>query len=179
MTCKGDASSCKRVSGGRKQVVNLQFLQKFIKAKGLKMIDIARKLELNSAQPLYYCFKEDDMKLSMIYKIFDVYGYDVTFSLGEQQEFIHVDMVLEDNTEEYGGVKLERLAFLKQGLENENVNVTKLCEAMDMAKSTIYYWYNHDDCNLSQIVKVSEITKIPLNIKIRPKTTGLVAGFKK
>ena len=80
-------------------------------------------------------------------------------------------MVLEEAPSEYG--ELRRLNFLKQGLENENINITKMCEAMDMAKSTIYYWFKHDDCNISQIVKITETIHIPLNIKIRPINTNV------
>ena len=146
----------------------LSFLKQFMAKLGLNVADVATKLNLSSAQPLYYAFKRDDMMLSMLLDIFSAYGYDISFGFIRDNEYLQVDMDLGPDQKYSAEDRNRRLFFLREMLDN-GVNIAELCNTLHMAKSTIYYWFNHDDCHLSQVVAIAEVVGIPLKIKIRPK----------
>ena len=59
---------------GQWNLVHLKFLTDFMEETGLTTAAVAELLGI-SRQAVYYWFKKDDVKISVIYKLFEVYGY--------------------------------------------------------------------------------------------------------
>ena len=56
----------------------IKFLTDFMEETGLTIANIAELVGL-SRQAVYYWFKKDEVRLSLIYKLFEAYNYNIEF----------------------------------------------------------------------------------------------------
>lgn len=75
----------RNVRSGSYPLKNLKFLYDFAVEMNLTVGDLAARMGL-SRQSVYYWFKKDDVKISNIYRLFDVLGYEIRFSLTDMNE---------------------------------------------------------------------------------------------
>ena len=59
---------------GQWNLVHLKFLTDFMEETGLTTASVAELVGI-SRQAVYYWFKKDNVRISMIYKLFEAYGY--------------------------------------------------------------------------------------------------------
>ena len=63
---------------GKWNLTHLKFLTDFMEETGLTIANIAELVGL-SRQAVYYWFKKDEVRLSLIYKLFEAYNYNIEF----------------------------------------------------------------------------------------------------
>ena len=96
---------------GQWNLVHLKFLTDFMEETGLTTASVAELVGI-SRQAVYYWFKKDNVRISMIYKLFEAYGYKIEFDLIKERptegEPARVEMEVE--RESKTGKRLELLA---------------------------------------------------------------------
>lgn len=90
MTCLNKHRSdgekkARNVRSGSYPLKNLKFLYDFAAEMNLTVGDLAARMGL-SRQSVYYWFKKDDVKISNIYRLFDLLGYEIRFSLTDMKD---------------------------------------------------------------------------------------------
>ena len=120
-----------------------------------------------SRQAVYYWFKKDDVKISVIYKLFEVYGYKIEFDLIKERtsegEPAKVEMQVQ-RKQKTG----KRLEFLASALKRYNIYREDISPKMGIGNTTIYYWLSHDDVFISYIYKLAELAGLKVTIRITP-----------
>lgn len=128
---------------GQWNLVHLKFLTDFMEETGLTTASVAELLGI-SRQAVYYWFKKDDVKISVIYKLFEVYGYKIEFDLIKERnsegEPAKVEMQVQ-RKQKTG----KRLEFLASALKRYNIYREDISPKMGIGNTTIYYWLSHDD----------------------------------
>ena len=69
---------------GQWNLVHLKFLTDFMEETGLTTASVAELVGI-SRQAVYYWFKKDNVRISMIYKLFEAYGYRIEFDLVKER----------------------------------------------------------------------------------------------
>ena len=151
---------------GQWNLVHLKFLTDFMEETGLTTASVAELVGI-SRQAVYYWFKKDNVRLSMIYKLFEAYGYKIEFDLIKERpvegETARVEMEVE--REQKSGKRLE---FLASALKRYNIYREEISPKMGIGGTTIYYWLSHDDVFISYIYQLAEVAGLKLTIKITP-----------
>ena len=147
-------------------LVHLKFLTDFMEETGLTTASIAELVGI-SRQAVYYWFKKDDVKISMIYNLFEAYGYKIEFDLIKERaadgEPARVEMAVERKQ-----TTGKRLEFLASALKRYNIYREDISPKMGIGNTTIYYWLSHDDVFISYIYQLAEVAGLRLSIKITP-----------
>jgi transcriptional regulator with XRE-family HTH domain len=151
---------------GQWNLVHLKFLTDFMEETGLTTASVAELLGI-SRQAVYYWFKKDDVKISVIYKLFEVYGYKIEFDLIKERtsegEPAKVEMQVQ-RKQKTG----KRLEFLASALKRYNIYREDISPKMGIVNTTIYYWLSHDDVFISYIYKLAELAGLKVTIRITP-----------
>ena len=151
---------------GQWNLVHLKFLTDFMEETGLTTASVAELLGI-SRQAVYYWFKKDDVKISVIYKLFEVYGYKIEFDLIKERnsegEPAKVEMQVQ-RKQKTG----KRLEFLASALKRYNIYREDISPKMGIGNTTIYYWLSHDDVFISYIYKLAELAGLKVTIRITP-----------
>ena len=151
---------------GQWNLVHLKFLTDFMEETGLTTASVAELVGI-SRQAVYYWFKKDNVRISMIYKLFEAYGYKIDFDLIKDRptegEPAKVEMEVE--REKKTGKKLE---FLASALKRYNIYREDISPKMGIGNTTIYYWLSHDDVFISYIYQLAEVAGLRVSIKITP-----------
>ena len=151
---------------GQWNLVHLKFLTDFMEETGLTTASVAELLGI-SRQAVYYWFKKDDVKISMIYNLFEAYGYKIEFDLIKERaadgEPARVEMAVERKQ-----TTGKRLEFLASALKRYNIYREDISPKMGIGNTTIYYWLSHDDVFISYIYQLAEVAGLRLSIKITP-----------
>ena len=133
---------------------------------GLTTASVAELVGI-SRQAVYYWFKKDDVKISMIYNLFEAYGYKIEFDLIKERaadgEPARVEMAVERKQ-----TTGKRLEFLASALKRYNIYREDISPKMGIGNTTIYYWLSHDDVFISYIYQLAEVAGLRLSIKITP-----------
>ena len=151
---------------GQWNLVHLKFMTDFMEEAGLTTASVAELVGI-SRQAVYYWFKKDDVKISMIYNLFEAYGYNIEFDLIKERpsegEPARVEM--EVQRKQTTGKRLE---FLASALKRYNIYREDISPKMGIGNTTIYYWLSHDDVFISYIYKLAEVAGLKVVIKITP-----------
>ena len=151
---------------GQWNLVHLKFLTDFMEETGLTTASVAELVGI-SRQAVYYWFKKDDVKISMIYNLFEAYGYKIEFDLIKERaadgEPARVEMAVERKQ-----TTGKRLEFLASALKRYNIYREDISPKMGIGNTTIYYWLSHDDVFISYIYQLAEVAGLRLSIKITP-----------
>ena len=151
---------------GQWNLVRLKFLTDFMEETGLTTASVAELVGI-SRQAVYYWFKKDDVKISMIYNLFEAYGYKIEFDLIKERaadgEPARVEMAVERKQ-----TTGKRLEFLASALKRYNIYREDISPKMGIGNTTIYYWLSHDDVFISYIYQLAEVAGLRLSIKITP-----------
>ncbi len=152
---------------GKWNLTHLKFLTDFMEETGLTTATVAELVGI-SRQAVYYWFKRDDVRLSMIYKLFEAYNYRIEFDFIKERstegEAAKVEMEVEREPETSG----KRLAFLASALKRYSIYREEVQPKMNVGTTTIYYWLSHDDVFISYMYKFAEVTGLKFSIKITP-----------
>lgn len=158
---------------GQWNLVHLKFLIDFMEETGLTTASVAELVGI-SRQAVYYWFKKDNVRISMIYKLFEACGYKIEFDLIKARptegEPAMVEMKVE--REKKSGKNLE---FLASALKRYNINREEIQPKMGLGRTTIYYWLSHDDVFISYIYQLAEIAGLKVSIKITPDKSPAVS----
>ena len=104
---------------GQWNLVHLKFLTDFMEETGLTTASVAELVGI-SRQAVYYWFKKDNVRISMIYKLFEAYGYKIEFDLIKERptegEPARVEMEVERESKTD-----KRLEFLASALKRYNI----------------------------------------------------------
>ena len=150
---------------GQWDVARLRFLVDFMKAAGVTTGRAAELMGL-TRQAVYHWFVKDDMKMSQVYKLFELCGYRIVFEMeGEslQNELpvsVSMSVICPEGT--------QRLAFLKTAFDRYNVSKESLAEKLNVGKATLYNWLKSDDCFLSYVYAIAVAEGWRLAIRIEP-----------
>lgn len=155
----------RNVRSGSYPLKNLKFLYDFAAEMNLTVGDLAARMGL-SRQSVYYWFKKDDVKISNIYRLFDVLGYEIRFSLTDMKEEANPNVKVTSKL--YSPETPKNLDFLTIALNQYRINKTDLCRDLNLGATTIYSWQVHDDCFMSYIFRIAEMRGLRLNIDINP-----------
>ena len=151
---------------GQWNLVHLKFLTDFMEETGLTTASVAELVGI-SRQAVYYWFKKDDVKISMIYNLFEAYGYKIEFDLIKERaadgEPARVEMAVERKQ-----TTGKRLEFLASALKRYNIYREDISPKMGIGNTTIYYWLSHDDVFISYIYQLAEVAGLKVSIKITP-----------
>ena len=151
---------------GQWNLVHLKFLTDFMEETGLTTASVAELVGI-SRQAVYYWLKKDDVKISMIYNLFEAYGYKIEFDLIKERaadgEPARVEMAVERKQ-----TTGKRLEFLASALKRYNIYREDISPKMGIGNTTIYYWLSHDDVFISYIYQLAEVAGLRLSIKITP-----------
>lgn len=152
---------------GKWNLTHLKFLTDFMEETGLTIANIAELVGL-SRQAVYYWFKKDEVRLSLIYKLFEAYNYNIEFDFirdrSTEGEPAKVEMEVERQKMPGG----KRLEFLASALKRYNIARDDVQPKMNVGTTTIYYWLSHDDVFISYMYKFAEVTGLRFAIKITP-----------
>ena len=158
-------------TGKDRQIVNLKFLDDFMKRMGLTNNSLSKALNI-SRQAVGYWFSHDDATLSKLEDVFDTLGYKLTFNLVpnhpidlDNKANVQMRLALENDALIYG----PRLDFLNKVIKAYKLNKAELTKKMNVSATTIYYWQSHDDCLISNLYKFAECADFHLDIRIDPK----------
>lgn len=162
---KQDVNRAGNFKDGQWDVARLRFLVDFMKAAGLTTVKLADLMGV-SRQAVYYWFVKDDMRMSQIYRIFELCGYIIHFELqGEMPQSV-LPVVINMSVVNPDGHR--RLAFLKSALERHSITRDRVAEKIGVGKSTVYNWFKEDDCFISYVYDIAMAENMRLAIRIEP-----------
>lgn len=145
---------------------NLRFLVDFMKAAGVSTNQAAELMGV-SRQAVWHWFAKDDMKLSQIYRLFELCGYRITFELDKETPQNSLPVVVTMSVMNPAG--LQRLGFLKTALDKHDITKESLAEKINVGKATLYNWFKSDDCFISYVYAIAMAEDMKLSIRIEPK----------
>lgn len=137
-----------------KKAKKLSFLEDFLERQGADINEITRRLGMYK-KSLSQKIINDDMKISEIIEIYDLYNYDIIFTL------------LDTTPPE---IITSRMGFLNEFIIKKNLTIkeiTKKCEFPHTKLKTILL---NDNSKISVIYKISEAYNSPLRIIERQRT---------
>ena len=144
---------------------NLRFLVDFMKAAGVSTNQAAELMGV-SRQAVWHWFAKDDMKLSQIYRLFELCGYRITFELDKETPQNSLPVVVTMSVVNPAG--LQRLGFLKAALDKHDITKESLAEKINVGKATLYNWFKSDDCFISYVYAIAVAEDMKLSIRIEP-----------
>ena len=144
---------------------NLRFLVDFMKAAGVSTNQAAELMGV-SRQAVWHWFAKDDMKLSQIYRFFELCGYRITFDLDKETPQNSLPVVVTMSVVNPAG--LQRLGFLKAALDKHDITKESLAEKINVGKATLYNWFKSDDCFISYVYAIAVAEDMKLSIRIEP-----------
>lgn len=150
---------------GQWNVARLRFLVDFMKASGVTTMRVAELMGL-SRQAVWHWYVKDDMKLSQVYRLFELCGYRIIFELEGGQSPNELPVTVSMSVVSPEGT--QRLAFLKSALDRYNVSKESLAAKLNVGKATLYNWLKSDDCFLSYIYAIAVAEGWRLSIRIEP-----------
>ena len=149
-----------------KQEVNrLKFLEDFMKAAGVSTSRLAGLMGI-TRQSVHHWFVKDDMKISQVFRLFELCGYRVEFALAKDapQSGLPVDVCMTVVNPEGP----QRLAFLNNALNTHSITREHLAETLQIGKATVYNWFKSDDCFISYNYAAAVAYGVRLSIRILP-----------
>ena len=152
----------------KEQVVNLKFLDRFIKKMKWTKPQFAEKIGMTKAN-IYHWFKVDDIQLTTLNSAFEKIGYEVIFTMdmprrrGDEEINISIDEKDEPTT----GPK-KNLEFLRRALYDNDIDQNALSRKLGIDVETIDYWFRHDKCYISYFFQIAKYTGMKLKIDIKP-----------
>ena len=150
------------------QVVNLKFLDKFIKKMKWTKPQFAEKIGMTKAN-IYHWFKVDDIQLTTLNNAFEKIGYEVVFTMdmpkkrGEEE----INISLDEKDKPSVGPK-KNLEFLRRALYDNDIDQNALSKKLGIDVETIDYWFRHDKCYISYFFQIAKYTGMKLRIDIQP-----------
>lgn len=144
----------------------LKFLADFMKAAGLTTNYVAELMGL-SRQAVWHWFAKDDMKMSQIYRLFELCGYRILFGLDKEVPGNGLPVKVTMSVINPDGP--QRLSFLKTALDRHDISRESLAGKLNVGKATLYNWFKADDCFLSYIYAIAVAEGMSLSISIEPK----------
>ena len=144
----------------------LKFLADFMKAAGLTINYVAELMGL-SRQAVWHWFAKDDMKMSQIYRLFELCGYRILFVLDKEVPGNGLPVKVTMSVINPDGP--QRLSFLKTALDRHDISRENLAGKLNVGKATLYNWFKADDCFLSYIYAIAVAEGMSLSISIEPK----------
>ena len=152
----------------KEQVVNLKFLDRFIKKMKWTKPQFAEKIGMTKAN-IYHWFKVDDIQLTTLNSAFEKIGYEVIFTMdmprrrGDEEINISID----EKDEPTAGPK-KNLEFLRRALYDNDIDQNALSRKLGIDVETIDYWFRHDKCYISYFFLIAKYTGMKLKIDIKP-----------
>ena len=143
------------------ELKNLRFLGEFMAATGLTTSSAGEKIGISQVS-IYYWLKKDDAKLSAVMNLIEACGYRMTISI-VSEDLESDNFSIELKPTESG----KRLAFLADALKD--VDKEEVAKKIEMGYSTVYYWLEHDDINISYIYRIADAIGRKVKITIRPR----------
>ena len=149
------------------QVVNLKFLDRFIKTMKWTKPQFAEMIGMTKAN-VYHWFKVDDIQLTTLNSAFEKIGYEVVFSMDMPQkkgaEIINIELDDKDKA----SVPKKNLDFLHKALYENDIDQRALSKKLGIDVETIDYWFRHDKCYISYFFSIARYTGMKLKIDIKP-----------
>lgn len=127
---------------------NLAFLVDFLDRQGTNLNELSRRLGMYKTT-LTKKFENDDMKISEIIEIYDLYNYDIIFTLNDC-----------DQTE----IRTTRLGFLKEFQKAHNLTNKDITDKCEFNKNKLSVIFLNDNCKISIILKIAQAFDAPLRI---------------
>lgn len=151
------------------QVVNLKFLDKFIKQMKWTKPQFADKIGMTKAN-VYHWFKVDDIQLTTLNNAFDKIGYEVIFTMDmpKKKDDHEINISLDEKDIHPEGPK-KSLDFLRRALYDNDIDQRALSKKLGIDVETIDYWFRHDKCFISYFFQIAKYTGMKLKIDIRPR----------
>ena len=150
---------------GQWNVARLRFLVDFMKAAGVSTGQAAELMGV-SRQAVWHWFAKDDMKVSQVYRLFELCGYVIHFELEKEAVESGLPVSVSMSVANPDGVS--RLAFLKSALDRHNVSRDSLAAKLNVGKATVYNWFKADDCFISYVYDIAVAEGMRLAIRIEP-----------
>ena len=150
---------------GQWNVARLRFLVDFMKAAGVSTGQAAELMGV-SRQAVWHWFTKDDMKVSQVYRLFELCGYVINFELEKEAVESGLPVSVSMSVANPDGVS--RLAFLKSALDRHNVSRDSLAAKLNVGKATVYNWFKTDDCFISYVYDIAVAEGMRLAIRIEP-----------
>ena len=153
----------------KNQVVNLKFLDRFIKMRKISKPQFAELIGMTKAN-VYHWFKVDDIMLKTLNNAFDKIGYDVIFSMDmpvrKGEEVINISIDEKDIPQDEPKKSLD---FLRRALYDNDIDQNALAKKLGIDVETIDYWFRHDNCFVSYFFRIAKYTGMKLKVDIKPK----------
>jgi DNA-binding XRE family transcriptional regulator len=143
----------------------LKFVHDFMKVAGLTNTKVAELMGI-SRQAVHHWFVMDDMKMSQIFRLFELCGYRVDFAL--VADFPKTSLPVDVHMCVANPDGPHRLAFLKKALDVHGISKDTLAERLSIRRTTIYNWFKTDDCFISYIYQTAQACNLRLTINISP-----------
>ena len=152
----------------KSQVVNLKFLDRFIKTMNWSKPQFAEKIGMTKAN-VYHWFKVDDIQLTTLHSAFEKIGYHVEFSMeapkSSDEQIISIEL---DEKDIVADSPKRNLDFLRRALYDNDIDQHALAKKLRIDVETIDYWFRHDKCYVSYFFLIAKYTGMKLKIDIKP-----------
>ena len=152
----------------KSQVVNLKFLDRFIKTMNWSKPQFAEKIGMTKAN-VYHWFKVDDIQLTTLHSAFEKIGYHVEFSMeapkSSDGQIISIEL---DEKDIVADSPKRNLDFLRRALYDNDIDQHALAKKLRIDVETIDYWFRHDKCYVSYFFLIAKYTGMKLKIDIKP-----------
>ena len=152
---------------GRWNVSHLKFLVDFMDATGHTTVTLAETMGL-TRQTVYHWLAKDDMKLSLVCRLFEVCGYRIGFDFADAAPAPADGTPVVVNMSIANPLPQRRLAFLKAALHRSGISAESLAADLGLSRSTVSRWFTADDCMISALFRVSSLAGLKLHIDILP-----------
>ena len=152
----------------KSQVVNLKFLDRFIKTMNWSKPQFAEKIGMTKAN-VYHWFKVDDIQLTTLHSAFEKIGYHVEFSMEAPKSSVGQIISIElDEKDIVADSPKRNLDFLRRALYDNDIDQHALAKKLGIDVETIDYWFRHDKCYVSYFFLIAKYTGMKLKIDIKP-----------
>ena len=146
---------------GKWKLENLEFLMAVLQEIGENITTASAKLGI-ARQSLNHWFKIDNCMLSNVHKLVEAYGYEVTFTLVKRKP-IGLTMTIDR------AKGIRRLDFLRDASRRYNISKREMAETLNMSQSTIFHWFDIDDCYIKHIRSIAAAHDLMLLVEIKKK----------
>lgn len=141
---------------------NLAFFKEFLSATGVAYPELAERIGL-STNALFYWFRSDDIRLSLMMNVAEALGYHLYISLSDDP----IDMInIEQQVSRDGlTVRVKRLNFLTVAMREQGVTKIELAARIGRTRDTVTYWYIKDDITIKNLIRCAVALRRNLNFK--------------
>lgn len=155
-----------RMAAAERTQGQLLFLREFLRSRYLSIEDAAEVIGI-TRQALTTWFVNDDVKLSLIEKLVTACGYKISYELQNPSRCGKALVQYAGRCKE--PVKTgERLAFLGNAMDRHGLTKTAVAERVGLTYIAVLGWFKHDDCLLSYVYQVAEMTGSELLVRFEP-----------